>query len=73
MQLIPTEPSLCPSLALNLEWIRQREHLSVLLVFENELDVLVGEGHQIGADQSHDTVQDCRLDQVHVPNPPEQP
>lgn len=46
---------------------------SVLLVFENKLDVLVGEGHQVGADQSHDTIQDCGLDQVHVPNPPEEP
>lgn len=46
---------------------------SVLLVFENELDVLVGEGHQVGADQGHHSVQNRRLDQVHVPDPPEEP
>lgn len=45
----------------------------VLLVLEDKLDVLVGKGHQVGADQGHDPVQDCRLDQVHVPNPPEKP
>lgn len=44
-----------------------------LLVFQNKLHVLVGKGHQVGADQSHDGVQDRGLDQVHVPNPPEQP
>lgn len=46
---------------------------SNLLVLEDKLDVLVGKSHQVGADQSHDSVQNCRLDQVHVPNPPEQP
>lgn len=61
------------SSTLNPEETRLWERLSVLLVLENELDVLVGEGHQVGADQSHDAVQDCRLDQVHVPNPPEEP
>lgn len=47
--------------------------LSFLLVFENKLDVLVGKGHQVSADQSHHSVQNCRLDKVHVPNPPEEP
>lgn len=42
-------------------------------MFENKLDVLVGEGHQVGANQSHDGVQNCRLDKVHVPNPPKEP
>lgn len=42
-------------------------------VFQHKLDVLVGEGHQVSADQSHDSVQDGRLHQVHVPDPPEQP
>lgn len=46
---------------------------SFLLVFENKLDVLVGEGHQVCADQSHHSVQHRGLDQVHVPDPPEQP
>lgn len=52
--------------------VQQRE-TRFLLVFENKLDVLVGEGHQVGADQGHHGVQDRRLDKVHVPDPPKQP
>lgn len=44
-----------------------------LLVFEHKLDVLVGEGYQVGANQSHHSIQNCRLDKVHVPDPPKQP
>lgn len=44
-----------------------------LLVFEYKLDVLVGERDQVCADQGHDGVQHRRLDEVHVPDPPEQP
>lgn len=44
-----------------------------LLVLEDKLDILVGEGHQVGADQRHHSVQNCRLDEIHVPDPPEQP
>lgn len=44
-----------------------------LLVLENKLDILVGEGHKVGANQSHHSVKNCRLDEVHVPNPPKQP
>lgn len=42
-------------------------------MLEHELDVLVGEGHEVGADEGHDAVQHGRLHQVHVPDPPVQP
>lgn len=44
-----------------------------LLVFEDKLDVFVSEGHEVGADQRHDSIEDRWLDQVHVPDSPEQP
>lgn len=51
----------------------QRVKCVFLLMFENKLDILVGKSHEVGADQSHDTVQNCRLDKIHVPNPPKEP
>lgn len=44
-----------------------------LLVFENKFHILIGKGHKVCADKGHDTVQDSRLHQIHVPNSPVQP
>lgn len=41
-----------------------------LLVFKNKLDILVGKSNQIGTDEGHDAVKDCRLNEIHMPYAP---
>jgi hypothetical protein len=47
--------------------------LLVLLVLEDKLDVLVGEGDEVGAGQGSDDVVDVEVERLHRVNPPEEP
>lgn len=42
-------------------------------MFEDKLDVFIRKSHEIGTDEGHDAVQDCRLNKIHMPYSPIKP